>query len=128
MRARLGLIATVVFVGAVAAYLAIRLIGANAPLATSSPGAFVRGCPAALLEGLLVADAGSGTAVEVGLEKMPVVWPFGYTGHRTTDGGVEVRDVIGAVIARTGEHVSLSGGMITADGRWSTCGPPLARS
>lgn len=128
MRAHRGLLFAAVLIVAIAGYVASRLSGADAPLATSSPGRFLFSCPAARLEGLLVADAGSGTAVEVGPEREPVPWPFGYTGHKTVAGLVEVRDVTGAVVARTGEHVALGGGEVSNDGRWSTCGPPLDRA
>jgi hypothetical protein len=128
MMARVGLVAAALLLVAVAAYVVTRMIDADAPLATSSPGRFLNGCPAARLDGLLVADARSGTAVEVGIERKPIIWPFGYSGHRTSSGVVEVRDLIGVVVARTGEDVALGGGEITNDGRWSTCGPPLDRS
>jgi hypothetical protein len=73
-----------------------------------------------------VADLGSGTAIVVGAERTPVIWPFGYTA-RDASGTVEVVDDHGAVVARTGESVRLGGGGVTGDGRWSTCGPPLER-
>lgn len=95
-------------------------------LATSKAGMFDMGCPAARLDGTLVADAGSGTAVLVGDELKPVIWPFGFTA-RDDAGVIEVVDASGNVVARTGEVVALSGGEITSDGRWSTCGPPFER-
>jgi hypothetical protein len=95
-------------------------------LATSRPGIFDNGCPAALIEGTLVADPGSGTAIQNGSGTIGVIWPSGFAA-RLASGSIEVLDGAGAVVARTGEHVALSGGMITADQRWSTCGPPLKR-
>ena len=127
MRARVGLVAAVILLTAVAAYVATRRVDADVPLATSSPGRFLNGCPAARLDGLLVPDSGAGTAVEAGSERKPIIWPFGYTAHRTSSGVVEVRDLLGVVVARTGENLALGGGEITNDGRWSTCGPPLDR-
>jgi hypothetical protein len=128
MAFQVRLVFAAVVIVAIAGYIASRLMVADAQLATSSLGKFLSSCPAARLEGLLVADAGSGTAVELGPERKPIIWPFGYTGHKTAAGVVEVRDVTGAVVARTGEHVALSGGEVSNDGRWSTCGSPLDRS
>ena len=127
MRARVGQVGAVLVLAAVAACVGARIIDADTALATSSPGKFLTSCPAARLDGLLVADSGSGTAVEVGSERKPIIWPFGYTAHRTSAGVVEVRDLIGVVVARTGENVALGGGEVTNDGRWSTCGPPFDR-
>ena len=96
-------------------------------LATSRAGLFNTGCPAARLDGTLVADPETGTAVDSRVGRKPVIWPFGFTA-RAAAGMVEVLDPAGKVVARTGERVGLSGGEITSDGRWSTCGPPLERS
>ena len=93
-------------------------------LATSSADAFAVGCPAGRIDGVLVTDDGSGTAVVAQGERHAVIWPYGYTA-RSTAGAVEVIGPDGDVVAHTGEPVGLAGGMITGDGRWSACGPPL---
>jgi hypothetical protein len=90
-------------------------------LATSAEGAFDVGCPAALIEGTLWPDDGSGTAIRNASGSTPVIWPFDYTA-REAGGVIEVLDASGDVVARTGEMLSLGGGYITADDRWSTCG------
>jgi hypothetical protein len=95
-------------------------------LATSRAGAFVSGCPAARIDGVLLIDEGAGTAIVAGEDLYGVIWPSGFSGHRSA-GVIEVLDEDGHVVARTGESVALSGGMITGDRRWSTCGPPLER-
>lgn len=95
-------------------------------LATSARGAFDVGCPMALIEGELIADADAGTAIHGASGTPQVIWPFGFV-VREADARVEVLDAGGSVVATTGETVKLGGGMITADHRWSTCGPPLER-
>ncbi len=95
-------------------------------VATSTQGAFDVGCPAALIEGELIADESSGTAIHNASGWTDVVWPFGFSA-RLVDQRSEVVDAAGSTVAKTGETVKLSGGMITGDGRWSTCGPPLER-
>ncbi len=94
------------------------------PLATSQPD--VVGCPLARASGTLVTDAESGTAIVVGTERRPVIWPYGFSARKAAS-VVEVLDAEGDVVARTGESVGLSGGLITGDTRWTTCGPPVER-
>ena len=94
------------------------------PLATSRAGMFDSACPAALLEGMLIAHPATGSAIAGDPRPIPIIWPFGFRGRRT---GVvlEILDRSGAIVARSGESIRLSGGEITGDGQWSTCGPPL---
>jgi hypothetical protein len=94
-------------------------------LATSRAGMFTNGCPAARIDGVLLVDGGAGTAIVSGGERYGVVWPYGFSGHRSGD-VVEVLDGSGRVVARTGETVALGGGIL-GEGRWFTCGPPLER-
>ena len=79
------------------------------------------GCPAALLEGTLVAADG-----ELVVERDPagvaihVEWPFGVGVH--DDGGTLVlADVMGTVKAREGDVVGIAGSS-TGDGSWVACG------
>jgi hypothetical protein len=86
----------------------------------------VVGCPIDLppLVGDLLADPGSGVAIETGTERVAIVWPSGYHA-RTVAGVVEILDDSGAVVARTGVPIRLEG--IRVDGRWlaSPCQPPF---
>lgn len=61
---------------------------------------------AALLEGSLTRDV-SGCLVVGGVV---VLWPQGYTAVTRADGVVEVRNVAGAVVARTGAPLHVGGG------------------
>ncbi|HYO43615.1 MAG TPA: hypothetical protein VES19_10500, partial [Candidatus Limnocylindrales bacterium] len=95
------------------------------PLLTGDPpDGTVRECPAALLEGRLVADAASGLAVQaVGWADAPtvtVVWPFGYAA-RVDALGYALLDERGATIAHAGDLVGIGGGM-PAEGTWGACG------
>jgi hypothetical protein len=79
------------------------------------------GCPAALIEGTLVADHATGVALDdpAGFVR-PVIWPHGYSGRPGTP--VAVVDASGAVVARVGDRVQIGGGEITNDGAWMACG------
>ena len=81
------------------------------------------GCPAALLEGVLVADDDFGFVVEQadGLVSS-VVWPHGYVA-RDADPR-ELLDGSGRVVARAGDYFSAGGGWLgqsDADG-FTPCG------
>lgn len=95
------------------------------PLRTGDPpDGIVRECPAALLEGRLVADPASGLAIQaVDAPDAPivtVVWPFGYTARVDTVGYALV-DERGATIAHAGDLVGIGGGE-PEDGTWGACG------
>ena len=79
------------------------------------------GCPAALIEGVLVADAASGVALRdtEGLIEI-VIWPHGYSG-RVGD-PVAVVDAESNVVARVGDRVRIGGGEIGPDRSWMACG------
>ncbi len=79
------------------------------------------GCPAALIEGELVADPTTGVAIHdpAGLIRA-VIWPHGYSGRPGTP--IAVVDEDGNVIARVGDTVRIGGGEITGDGAWMACG------
>ncbi|HXU84381.1 MAG TPA: hypothetical protein VN773_01115, partial [Verrucomicrobiae bacterium] len=50
------------------------------PLATSRAGLFDTSCPAALLEGTLIADPITGSAIAGQPKPIPIIWPFGFRG------------------------------------------------
>jgi hypothetical protein len=79
------------------------------------------GCPAAVIEGVLVADPGSGVALDdpAGFVR-PVIWPHGYSGRPGTP--IAVVDADGNLIAQVGDRVRIGGGEITGDGAWLACG------
>ena len=79
------------------------------------------GCPAALIEGVLVVDQRSGIALRDpsgGIEDL--IWPHGDSG-RVGD-PITVVDADGNVVARVGDQVRIGGGEIGADGAWMACG------
>jgi hypothetical protein len=88
---------------------------------SSIVGGCATACPAALLEGTLVAADGdlvvetdpAGVAVHV-------QWPFGVGVHQAGDELV-VSDALGSVKAREGDRVAI-GGSATRDGEWVACG------
>ena len=79
------------------------------------------GCPAALIEGVLVADDATGVALDdpAGFVR-PIIWPHGYSGRPGTP--IVVVDESGKVIARVGDTVRIGGGEITGEGAWMACG------
>lgn len=98
--------------------IAVAVFGCSSP-ATET----VVGCPAGVIEGALVAQE-HGTAIQAGPNLTPIIWPRGYT-FQHSGGPWDIRNERGNTIARTGELVRLSGGFITGDDHWTTCGPPL---
>ena len=99
--------------------------GGPVALATQSD----EGCFLANTTGMLVSDATAGTAIvqeDMGKLTAQVLWPTGYTARR--NGGVEVLDRAGHVVARTGQRYELLGGYNDAD-QWIACDggvyPPL---
>jgi hypothetical protein len=88
------------------------------------PGATAQACPAALLEGELVADPVLGLAVMApDGTVVPTLWPFGYEGRIGPD-GIALVDLAGTQVARSGEVVRLGGSRAGFDppGMWVTCG------
>ncbi|MDQ3938290.1 MAG: hypothetical protein M3253_06370, partial [Chloroflexota bacterium] len=79
-------------------------------------------CPAALLEGKIVAHEEWGVAVEdqVGGMVWQVFWPYGYTA-RVVEGRVTLLDEAGDVVAGEGDVVSVGGGEIGSTGAWRGC-------
>lgn len=95
--------------------------GGSVALATAGESASI-GCYAANTTGMLVPNAGAGTAIvseDMGQTTVPVRWPGGYTGRRSGD-QVEVLDGGGSVVARTGQRYMLLGGY-SPDGTWAAC-------
>lgn len=90
----------------------------QAPVPAGTPAA----CPAALIEGTLVADERWGMAL-AGTDgiRRKVLWPHGYTARREA-GGLVLYDAGGSVVAREGDVVSIGGGETGSDGSWLACG------
>jgi hypothetical protein len=91
------------------------------PNPSVGPGTTAQVCPAALLEGVLLADDADGFLVrhEEGFIT-PVLWPDGYT---VRDGDVrELLDADGRVVAREGDFVSAGGGMTGNNEAFQVCG------
>lgn len=91
---------------------------------TSPPTGFQIGpqaCPAALLEGELVADEVFGFAVTHAEGfTTPVTWPAGYVARDAERR--ELLDGSGRVIAREGDHVALGGGEGAVGPGFVVCG------
>ena len=79
------------------------------------------GCPAALIEGVLVADDATGVALDD-----PAGSSVLSSGHMATPAGRGRRSRswmgTGWSIARVGDRVRIGGGEITGDGAWMACG------
>ena len=93
------------------------------PVPTSAPtGLFgPPGCPAALLEGELVADDEFGFVVaHVDGFSSPVTWPHGFFARDAPRR--ELFDASGRLVAREGDHVALGGGEGTAGPGFVVCG------
>ena len=93
------------------------------PVPTSAPtGLFgPSGCPAALLEGELVADDEFGFVVaHVDGFSSPVTWPHGFFARDAPRR--ELFDASGRLVAREGDHVALGGGEGTAGPGFVVCG------
>ncbi len=81
-------------------------------------------CPAALIEGELIADPATGLAIGVdpasGSSVVTVRWPFGYTA-RVDALGYALVDDVGATIAHVGDRLQVGGGFAEGD-VWGACG------
>lgn len=82
------------------------------------------GCPAALLEGTLVATPDGELLVkqDVSGTLWPVEWPGGYRVSRLDDGRLAVVDLFGGVKAAEGDRVGIGGGTDASDEVWMACG------
>jgi hypothetical protein len=80
-------------------------------------------CPAALLDGTLIAYGDSQLAIKetVGGYIHEISWPNG-SGVREGRDRLVVTDFFGTVIAQEGDHVQLPGGERWSDGPWGVCG------
>jgi hypothetical protein len=78
---------------------------------------------AALIEGVLVADARWGIALrDSGGEPVrQVIWPHGFAG-RVDGGRLALVDASGRVVAHVGDQVRIGGGETGSDGAWLACG------
>ncbi|HEX2140720.1 MAG TPA: hypothetical protein VHK28_00410 [Candidatus Limnocylindria bacterium] len=77
------------------------------------------GCPAALLEGQLVADDEWGVAVATEFGPQPVRWPNGFYAER--EEVLVLRDRRGNQVAAEGEVVYVGGGMDAANEMFVAC-------
>jgi hypothetical protein len=124
--------------------LMLCLLGCNAvpvPLLTGSREMCYAG-PGPLIEGLLIPDDASGTAMVVDRSEerypyempsvgsvVPIMWPTGYTARRSWF-GVEVLNGAGDVVAATGNRYALEPPVPLGDtnpsyhsgGPWPACG------
>ena len=82
-------------------------------------------CPAGLIEGTLGLDAKGGVGITSTGESTSIVWPPGYF-IQSGGGTVDIRNSTGNTVARTGDQVSLRGGL-DETGRWVVCGEPVQR-
>lgn len=74
-------------------------------------------CLDALDAGRLVADPRWGIAVQAGVNPPDLIfWPHGYVGRVAGD-RLELLNDRGQVIAHTGDHIEMGGGMTTIGGR-----------
>lgn len=88
----------------------------TAPPFGETPGA----CPAALLEGNLIADGDSHLVVQPDRgPRSRLRWPSGYVVRRAME-RLEVLDPEGEVVAREGDMVALGGGQLGTD-VWDVC-------
>lgn len=98
----------------------IPLLNLDPPPAEGTPAA----CPAALIDGRLIADLASGLAIQVDGElDSPVAtvrWPFGFTA-RVDPLGYALVDDVGATIAHVGDRLQVGGGF-GANDVWAACG------
>ena len=100
----------------------IRVVAIMALALTFSGGAGCsQACPAALLEGVLAAEAGDLVVVPPDGVAQRVDWAV--SGHRVRDAGgtLVVVDRFGLIAARQGDFVRLGGGE-SARNRWHVCG------
>ena len=85
-------------------------------LTDAADSAMHGGCFLSFIEGELVTDPETGTAI-IGRNggntdvRYPVMWPAGWTGRQTWFSNVEVLDPRGEVVVRTGTRVHLMGGV-----------------
>jgi hypothetical protein len=93
------------------------------PIATLEPEGTQTpvGCPAALIEGLLVANEATGLGLQgPDVGAVEVLWPFGYRGQ--TGPPVALIDDQGQVVAVVGQRISIGGGAVGPHGEWLACG------
>lgn len=92
-------------------------------LLTAAPAGPNQACPAALAEGVLVADVRSGLALRATTgEVTPVLWPNGFAARRQ-GATLVLLDPTGRIVAREGETIRTGGGLTGAAfaDAWGVC-------
>jgi hypothetical protein len=91
-----------------------------------APAGGVDACMDALASGTLVDDPRWGIALaqDAG-SRLQVVWPAGYVARRT-DSVLELVDADGQTVARSGDRVTVAGGMGLGEAWWACGAPELA--
>lgn len=103
--------------------LIVAVIGMTAACA-SAPIPTPVACPAALITGVLEPLGPPGSiGIAAGPRHLIVTWVDGYRSAEL-NGSLVVLSPEGAVVARAGDRVELTGGELRA-GEWTACGPPL---
>jgi hypothetical protein len=110
--------ATTITIGAMAVYGATALVpGAPVPIGTGPER-----CYLSSIDGDLVTDPDTGTAIIEGGQRVPVIWQPGWTGRRSPFGEVVILDSSGRTLGRTGTHVRIGGGYPPQPaGTWLGC-------
>ena len=91
-------------------------------VAIGAAGCSMGGCPAALASGTLTAEGDELVLRAETGEIMHVKWPTGYGPATGPDGELVLAHVLGGMIARQGETVSVGGGMSSDDTVFHGCG------
>lgn len=98
---------------------AVLLAACSTPVGLRTAPTRVDACDQALLAGELIASNLSGLAVRNADQVTEVLWPFGYSATRETNGLV-LRDEMGKVLVHEGQRVQMSGGL-GANNVWTAC-------
>jgi hypothetical protein len=121
----LGLVVLVAVLGACTTFAPTPTpdLAGTFPVATLEPegSETPAGCPAAVIEGTLVANEATGLGLQgPDVGAVQVLWPFGYRGQ--TGPPVALIDDQGQVVAVVGQRISIGGGAVGPHGEWLACG------
>ena len=101
--------------------IALVLVVASACTIGIEPNGSPVGCPLAVIEGTLVGQGqDSLSLVTDDGEAVAVDWSNGVSIRAGSP--IELVDANGVVIARAGDRVSISGGILRGQGAWTECG------